>query len=147
MYGKIILCEFARATNNGSRFDAIGAGVNNIVTPIFPTPISFALLVETNFTLSETGREYPFEIKIIDADGKAAGPTLGGSISVAPNHRGPTYASFNIQFLVKNPVVLTYSLLINGEEKDSISLEIKQGDPNVLSSKQSSFGSQPNLGV
>lgn len=125
MYGKIILCEFARATNNGSQFDAIGAGVDNIAVPTFPSPVSFALLVETGFSLAETGREYPFEIKIFDADGKAAGPALGGSVHVAPRHKNHTYAAFNIQFLIKSPVVLTFALLVNGEEKDSINLEIK----------------------
>ena len=128
MYGKIIVCEFARATNNGSQFDAIGAGVNNINVPTFPNPISLALLIETSFSLAETSREYPFEIKITDAKGKAAGPTLGGSIRTAPNHKSPTYAAFNIQFLIKSPVAITFSLLVNGEEKDSINLEIKQGN-------------------
>jgi hypothetical protein len=132
MYGKLILCEYARATNNGSQFDALGAGVNNIIVPRFPAPIAFALLVETKYSVAETGRDYPFEIKIIDPDGKAAGPTLGGSIRVAQNHKGATYAAFNMQLIAKNHVVLTYSLLVNGEEKDSISLEIKQGNPITL---------------
>lgn len=125
MYEKLTLCEFVRIIKNGSQFDALGAGIKDIKIIQFPATIAFSLLVDAKFTQAETGKAYPFEIKIIDNENKAAGPTLGGSISVDKNHRGPLYAAFNIQFVVKKPVMLTYSLLINGEEKDSISLDVK----------------------
>ena len=132
MNGKLTLCQYARVTNNGSQYDAIGAGVNMVDVPQFPAPVMFAVLVDTKFTLAETGKEYPFEIRIIDEDGKAAGPVLGGSINAGPGgNRGSIYAAFNIQFVTTKAVRLTYSLLVNSEEKDSVSLEIRQGRPPV----------------
>jgi hypothetical protein len=125
MYGKLTLCEFARIIKNGSQFDALGAGIKEITINQFPATIAFSLLIDANFTQAETGKEYPFEIKIIDSENKAAGPTLGGSISVNKNQRGPLYAAFNIQFVAKKPLTINYSLLINGEEKDTISLDLK----------------------
>jgi hypothetical protein len=131
MNGKLTLCQYARVTNNGSQYDAIGAGVNMVDVLQFPAPVVLTVLIETKFTIAETGKEYPFEIRIIDEDGKAAGPVLGGSINAGPGHRGGIYAAFNIQFVTKKPVALIYSLLINSEEKDSVSLEIRQGKPLV----------------
>jgi hypothetical protein len=135
MNGKLTLCQFSRVTNNGSQYDAIGAGVNMVDVIQFPAPVVFAVLIETKFTLAETGKEYPFEIRIIDEDGKAAGPVLGGSINAGQGHRGGIYAAFNIQFVTQKPVRLTYSLLVNSEEKDSVSLEIRQGKPPVQAAR------------
>jgi hypothetical protein len=126
MNGKLTVCEFARVQTNGSQYDALGAGVNMVDIGQFPAPVVFAVLVETKFALAETGKAYPFQILIIDEDGKPAGPALGGSIRVAPGQRGGIYAAFNIQFMTQKPVKLTYSLLVNGEEKDNVGLEIRQ---------------------
>ena len=123
MHGKLTLCEYARVTPNGS-FDAIGAGVHTFNAQNFPAQITVAILVETKFSYAETGHDYLFEIKIIDPDGKPAGPTIGGAIRVPPQNIKAMYAAFNMQFVAQNQVKLTYSLLINNDEKDSITLEI-----------------------
>lgn len=125
MTGKLLLCEYARITDNGLKFDIIGGGIKTVTIRQFPAPMMFTLLIETNFALAETGRAHSFEIKIIDEDGKPAGPPLAGQIHVNQGHNGPTYATVVIQFMVSKAQKITYSLLVNGNELDSTNLEIK----------------------
>jgi hypothetical protein len=129
MQGKITICEFAKVGDNGSLYSAFNAGINRIHVGQFPAVLSMSVLIETRAAISEAGKEYPFEIKIIDEDGKPAGPPLAGGIKTGPDHKGAFYASINLQFMAKGPQKLTYALLINGEEKDSVNLEIKLGLP------------------
>jgi|GEM_PF-3063665 len=131
MNARIFLCNFARVTDNGSRFDAIGAGINLIQAQQFPTPVNFAVLIETRFSLAESEREHSFELKIIDPDGKHAAPPIVGSVKIAKEHRGSLYAAFNMQMLMKKPVSLTFSLIMNGEEKDCATVQVVQVQSNI----------------
>jgi len=140
MNGRIFLCDFARVTDNGARFDVIGAGINLIHVPQFPVPVNFAVLIETRFSLAEADREHSFELRIIDPDGKHAAPPIIGNVKISKEHRGALYAAFNMQMLMKMPVSLTFSLLMNGEEKDSVTVKIIQTQinmPNVIKQNDS----------
>jgi hypothetical protein len=117
MKGKIYLCDFARATDNGTRFDVIGAGINQI---------AFSILIETNITLPEKYREQSFELRIIDPDGKNVVPPINGNVNFSKDSPGPLYAAFNMQLMMNKPVSLTFSLLINNEEKDSVTVQINR---------------------
>jgi hypothetical protein len=126
MEGKLTICEFAKAIDNNTQYDAIGAGISLITVPQFPAPITFSILIESQFTLGEAGKDHPFEVKTIDDDGKAAGPSILGAIRVAPAPAGPTYAAFNVQLTTKKPVKLNFSLLINGMEMDAVGLRVEE---------------------
>lgn len=127
MRGKLKICEFARVTNDGLQYDAIGVGTSFISVSSFPASVAFTLLVENEFEKTDVGNEYPFEIKIVDMEGKDAGPAVTGSI-LPRNKTGIAYSAFNIQILIKNYVILKFTLLINGEENDKVLLEIKAKD-------------------
>lgn len=126
MNSRIILCDYAKVTDDGTRFDAIGAGLNLVHAPQFPYSVSFVILVETRFSRSEAGRKHPFELKILDPEKNHLSPPIIGDINPSDNHRGFLYAAFRIQMQIKKAASLTFCLLINGEEKDIVSVEIAQ---------------------
>jgi hypothetical protein len=129
MTGKITLCQYARVTGNGKQYDAIGAGIHSIDVPKFPASLTLSILIELHLTSAEAGREHPFELRIMDEDGKSAGPTLNGSIRAEGAVKGSSYTSFGLQFGVTKETTLIYALLMNGEEKDNTKLSIGQAKP------------------
>lgn len=121
MKGKLTACDFAQVSDGG-KYNAIGAGIRNLTTPSFPHMFSFSILLETHFTKAESGKDYPWEINMIDDDGKKAGPQVHGVVKVPKGADTPLYMALGLQMGSKKPGSVTLSLLLNGEEKDSIRL-------------------------
>lgn len=125
MFSKLMLCDFARASNDSFRYDAIGAGLKKMNVSVLPAPIMFSLLLESKFENNELGKNYPIEIIITDTEGKQVGPVINGNVEVGDKDAGlSSYAVFNIQFFIKKEALLTFSLKLNGVQMDVITLEI-----------------------
>ena len=118
MNASLLFCDFARVTNEGHRFDSIGAGLNKIHATRFPTPVSFSLLVEAKFTESEIGNTYPFEIKIIDPKGVevgGGGKGIKGFVTVSNIEDLTSFAAFNMQFIIQQKVDFKFILTLDGK--------------------------------
>ena len=136
MYGKIKFCDFARATHNGSRFDAIGAGLTNINVPNLPAPIFFSILIEAGFDPTDIGKEFLFEIITADPEGKPISiRPISGIITVDDIQSLKSYAAFSVQFIIKKEGVFTYTFKINDVKLDENALNVSI-KPNIAIEKK-----------
>jgi hypothetical protein len=129
---KLLLCEYARITDNESRFDAIGCGLSKIIIKDLSYPVSFAILMETKMTKSELEKDHSFEINIKDSENKNVALPIKGGFSASVDRSGTFYSVINVQFLIKKEDELTFSLLMNDEEKDVTKVIIKAGESTSI---------------
>ena len=124
MNARIFLCDSANVSDNGTRFNATGAGITFFKCGQMPAPVNFALLIETSFSPAESEKEYAFEIKILDSEGRPVAPVLTGTLQALKGHYGSFYTAFNLQMIMKKTSTITFSLMMNGEEKDCVVVRV-----------------------
>lgn len=122
---KIFICDFARVTDNGTRFDVIGAGTEVFNVPNLPSPIFFAVFVELNFPKSKEKNKHFFEIHISDSDGKHASPPITGEVELSKKQT-TTYAAFNMQMLIKKSTKLSLILFVDENKEDTVLIRVNE---------------------
>lgn len=126
------LADAAVAHPDG-KFSAIGGGIGALTGPEFPLQHpQLALLIRLEFTPLECGRTHTVEVHALDSDGQPFAPSLQVQTKPERNPSVPTdpvavQLVLNMQNLqVVKPGRYAFSVVVDGEEKVSVPLQVSQ---------------------
>ncbi len=129
------LADFALAHPDG-KFYVVGGGVSRLLGSGFPfRHPQLSLVVRIEFMPLECGRPHAIEVHAVDGDGRPFAPAMRVDARPERHPEAPTDAValqfvLNLQNLeMRRPGRYAFSILVDGEQKDSVPLEVAATQP------------------
>lgn len=123
MKAKLTLCEFAKTTDNGSKYTAVGAGFRVCTLPQYPVTIMQYALIAFEFSVNDRDEEYTMEISVQGEDGENSRAPFRAHIANSFTPGVPEYMAFGLQMKLQKPGHYYCQLKINGKKEDDLFIE------------------------